>query len=111
LAPPKAPQKHHYETRTQNLPIANSDGFSSLSIESLSPFFSLSLCILLGVLENEGEGGGGVLFQIKTIAEKKKGGLRKRQTTNQEEKPQNEILLATTKPHDTRSETAEERQQ
>jgi hypothetical protein len=60
LAPPKAPQKHHYETRTQNLPIANSDGFSSLSIESLSPFFSLSLCIciLLGVLENKGGGGG-----------------------------------------------------
>jgi hypothetical protein len=55
---------------------------------SLFPFFSLSLCILLGRLENKE--GGGVLFQIKTIAKKKKG-LRKRQTTDQEEKPQNEI--------------------
>jgi hypothetical protein len=43
LAPPKAPQKHHYDTHTQNLPIANSDGFSSLSIESLSLFLSLPL--------------------------------------------------------------------
>jgi hypothetical protein len=77
---------------------------------SLSPSVSVYYSGSLKIKE------GGVCVCVcvvpnKDNSRKKKGGLRKRQTTNQEEKPQNEILLATTKPHDTRSETAEERQQ